>query len=266
MSVPPTTPGLTPAKAASFGPAPTPVAPSPGEAAPGFKAVLAGLAGDRGGNGAVSEDRRSPRDGAERWNEHGFFKAFVGEAVRSGPGRVGTTADSPAAAQGAAVERGSPLRAAEIGAVAGRIAEGAAMASAGDVRSMVRISPATLREAPPPALPAALSPAGSAVVPRQPLAKSGPPHAGQADASGVSARPLPPRKPPAGSGGPMVQLSVSADQAASFVGRVERLSREDRARLRQEIADLLARHGFAPADIRLNGESAARSPSSKETR
>jgi hypothetical protein len=39
----------------------------------------------------------------------------------------------------------------------------------------------------------------------------------------------------------------------SLVARADKLSREERDRLRVEIGELLARHGLAAADIMLNG-------------
>lgn len=52
------------------------------------------------------------------------------------------------------------------------------------------------------------------------------------------------------------QVSVQAVEGGiSVVARADRLTREERDRLRVEIAELLARHGFAVADMVLNGEA-----------
>jgi hypothetical protein len=52
------------------------------------------------------------------------------------------------------------------------------------------------------------------------------------------------------------QVSVQAAEGGiSLVARADRLSREERDRLRVEIVELLARHGFAIADMTLNGEA-----------
>lgn len=52
------------------------------------------------------------------------------------------------------------------------------------------------------------------------------------------------------------QVSVQAVEGGiSVMARVDKLSREERDRLRVEIGELLARHGFASAEIMLNGEA-----------
>lgn len=57
-------------------------------------------------------------------------------------------------------------------------------------------------------------------------------------------------------GAAAAQVSVQvADSAISVTARVDRLSREERDRLRSEIGELLARHGYSNADIVLNGEA-----------
>lgn len=57
-------------------------------------------------------------------------------------------------------------------------------------------------------------------------------------------------------GAAAAQVSVQAVEGGiSVMARVDRLSREERDRLRGEIGELLARHGFASADIMLNGEA-----------
>ena len=57
-------------------------------------------------------------------------------------------------------------------------------------------------------------------------------------------------------GAAAAQVSVQAVEGGiSVMARVDRLSREERDRLRSEIGELLARHGFAGSDIILNGEA-----------
>lgn len=57
-------------------------------------------------------------------------------------------------------------------------------------------------------------------------------------------------------GAAAAQVSVQAVEGGiSVAARVDRLSREERDRLRSEIGELLARHGFANAEIVLNGEA-----------
>jgi hypothetical protein len=52
------------------------------------------------------------------------------------------------------------------------------------------------------------------------------------------------------------QVSVQAVEGGINVNaRVDRLSREERDRLREEIGALLASHGFGSAQIWLNGEA-----------
>jgi hypothetical protein len=57
-------------------------------------------------------------------------------------------------------------------------------------------------------------------------------------------------------GATSAQVSVQAVEGGiSVTARVDKLSREERDRLRGEIGELLARHGFAGAQIWLNGEA-----------
>lgn len=57
-------------------------------------------------------------------------------------------------------------------------------------------------------------------------------------------------------GAAAAQISVQAAEGGiSVTARVDRLSREERDRLRGEIGELLARHGYAGAEIVLNGEA-----------
>jgi hypothetical protein len=57
-------------------------------------------------------------------------------------------------------------------------------------------------------------------------------------------------------GAAAAQVSVQAvESGISVMARVDRLSREERDRLRGQIGELLARHGFAGAEILLNGEA-----------
>jgi hypothetical protein len=57
-------------------------------------------------------------------------------------------------------------------------------------------------------------------------------------------------------GAAAAQVSVQAVEGGiNVMARVDRLSREERDRLRGEIGELLARHGFANAEIVLNGEA-----------
>jgi hypothetical protein len=61
------------------------------------------------------------------------------------------------------------------------------------------------------------------------------------------------------------QVSVqAAEQGISLVARVEKLTREQKMRLRAEIAGLLARHGYSAAEIRLNGETGPATPAVRE--
>ncbi len=58
------------------------------------------------------------------------------------------------------------------------------------------------------------------------------------------------------SGAAAAQVSVQVVEGGiSVLARVDRLSREERDRLRGEIGELLARHGFGNAEIMLNGEA-----------
>ena len=57
-------------------------------------------------------------------------------------------------------------------------------------------------------------------------------------------------------GASMAQVTLQAgEQGISLFARVERLSRDERSRLRAEIAQLLAQQGFVAHDIRLNGDA-----------
>ena len=57
-------------------------------------------------------------------------------------------------------------------------------------------------------------------------------------------------------GAAAAQVSVQAVEGGiSVMARVDKLSREERDRLRTEIGELLARHGFGSAGILLNGEA-----------
>jgi len=65
-------------------------------------------------------------------------------------------------------------------------------------------------------------------------------------------------------GSAAAQVSVQAVEGGiSLVARADRLSREDRDRLRVEIGELLARHGLVAAEIMLNGEP-GRSPQGRD--
>ncbi|MDQ4087966.1 MAG: hypothetical protein M3177_08175, partial [Pseudomonadota bacterium] len=51
------------------------------------------------------------------------------------------------------------------------------------------------------------------------------------------------------------QVSLqTAGAEASLVARVNGLTREEKAKLRAELLELLSRHGFGAATLRLNGE------------
>lgn len=64
-----------------------------------------------------------------------------------------------------------------------------------------------------------------------------------------------PRDPSAAEGSLNVRLSLASDgENLNLSIRLGKLSREERARLRLEIARLLARHGMTAAEIKLNGE------------
>jgi hypothetical protein len=66
-------------------------------------------------------------------------------------------------------------------------------------------------------------------------------------------------------GSTAAQVSVQAAEAGlSLAVRADRLSREQRDRLRAEIGDLLARHGFTAAEIMLNGEAEPRPQGRKD--
>jgi hypothetical protein len=66
-------------------------------------------------------------------------------------------------------------------------------------------------------------------------------------------------------GSAAAQVSVQAVEAGlSLAVRADRLSREQRERLRVEIGDLLARHGFTAAEIMLNGEAEPRPQGRKD--
>jgi len=57
-------------------------------------------------------------------------------------------------------------------------------------------------------------------------------------------------------GAAAAQISVQLVEAGiSVMARIDKLSREERDRLRGEIGELLARHGFGSAEIWLNGEA-----------
>lgn len=57
-------------------------------------------------------------------------------------------------------------------------------------------------------------------------------------------------------GSAAAQVSVQAVEGGiSLIARADKLSREERAKLRIEIGELLARHGLAAAEIMLNGEA-----------
>lgn len=57
-------------------------------------------------------------------------------------------------------------------------------------------------------------------------------------------------------GSAAAQVSVQAVEGGiSLVARADKLSREERDKLRTEIGELLARHGLAAAEIMLNGEA-----------
>lgn len=69
----------------------------------------------------------------------------------------------------------------------------------------------------------------------------------------------PPRAPPrtATGGGALETLLTlqAAEREVSLTARLERLSREERERLRSEIVQLLAAYGFSAGEIRLNGRA-----------
>jgi hypothetical protein len=130
----------------------------------------------------------------------------------------------PASAEG----DGAPVSAAPAGA-ASRTGHGAV--------PLLRAQAVAPSGSPPESAPGGAEPAGGARVPSRTAALV---------AQLLAAR----------AGSAAAQVSIQAAEGGiSVMARVDKLSREERDRLRGEIGELLARHGFGSAQIVLNGEA-----------
>lgn len=236
--------------------------------------ALAGSADAFPGNGdAMSEtERRSTGpQRAEMFNEHGLFSGTTARGPSLGPDGKSTfpgsgarrpmasagsklgaarAASFPTPELGPSVERGG-VEADPAGvAVRGQAAAdraGAGVALRGGAAVAVHASRASV--APPLAQLGRLD---RALV--QPFSDQGSEGPGGAAAQRRAVR-LVQEFLESGSASTAQVTVQAAEQGISLFARVERLSREERSRLRAEIAGLLARHGFAASEIRLNGEA-----------
>lgn len=198
-------------------------------------------------------------DAAEMFNETGLFRGAAplpsqGGVLGEAAAAVGTATSIPTPGPGLKFE----LQPLSHGIDAGAAVPGAATAAGGpaaDGGAPVSIRPAGALQASHGALPSlhgqpvALSarPARSAAAGRDPATGGRiPPRTSAMVAQLLAAK----------AGAAAAQVSVQAVEGGiSVMARVDRLSREERDRLRSEIGELLARHGFASADIMLNGEA-----------
>ena len=200
-------------------------------------------------------------DAAEVFNETGLFRGAAplpsAEADPSGVPASETVAAAPGRNFALAPDVQAELQAA-LSPADGEVAAapGVAIAAAGAIGS--GSVPASGAAAAKAALPSVLPLNG------QPVSASGAPAAG-AEAGGEAAAPgrVPPRTATmvaqllaARAGAAAAQVSVQAVEGGiSVTARADKLSREERDRLREEIGALLASHGFGGAQIWLNGEA-----------
>jgi hypothetical protein len=249
-----------------------PLTETPGEAAdPGasFADLLAAMLAP-GGPGVQLQGPAGPveavferLDAAEVFNETGLFRgaaplpsagkdglAAIAEAAAAAAGRAAAPASDPQAELKAALSppagEAAPLGGAATGP-AGRIAAGLS----GVIQSAATISKA--------ALPASLPLRGQSVS-APGLSSPGTEAEGETAAS-------PGRVPQrtaamiaqliaAKGGSAAAQVSVQAVEGGiNVAARADKLSREERDRLREEIGALLASYGFGGAQIWLNGEA-----------
>lgn len=244
-------------------------APRPEPAPAPESGDFAGLLGGALSAPALPADREPGTGGApteaqvaERFNERGFFQpgglraSPAGEAPVPGPG-----ATAPSAEDGAA-PAAPPLTGRGTGP-----------------------APVATDASPPAFRPLADRPEADGVRPEGPSARRDvtSPQAGRAprpvSAAGIhSAMALPTALAPADSGRPSeaeepagsagapppedgaaaeasFQLSLHGEERnVDVVARVDQLTRDERRKLQSEVAKLLSRFGFAPGEIRLNGQ------------
>jgi hypothetical protein len=199
-------------------------------------------------------------DAAEMFNETGLFRGAAplpSQGAMPGDAAPAEVSADPAVTTGLGAEAGlqGPTRGLEpAAAVPGIAAAETGPAAAGG--SPVRGAAALASKASHGGLATALDGAPSAVPanPSAPASAAGRGAGGgrvAARTAAMVARLLAER-----SGAAAAQVSVQAVEGGiSVLARIDRLSREERDRLRGEIAELLARHGFAGAEIMLNGEA-----------
>jgi hypothetical protein len=205
-------------------------------------------------------------DAAEMFNETGLFRGAAPlpshGAIPAGLSVAAAVSEAPAATpvpdfQSDPRALPASLDPAEtvsgVTAAAGAGEGGAAPASVGPAGGASKASHGVM-----PSLhgqPVSLSAVPGQGAPAEPGAAAGPDAAGggrvSARTAAIVAQLLAVR-----AGAAAAQVSVQAVEGGiSVMARVDRLSREERDRLRGEIGELLARHGFANADIVLNGEA-----------
>jgi len=202
-------------------------------------------------------------DAAEIFNETGLFR---GAAPLPAAVEQGVTAAEPAPPPGPVTAGPDPqtdLRTAMSSAsAASQAPDSPAWAAAGQAESDA---------APAPASATAAAGGGSRTAARagatlhgQPAAvPAGSPQSGEVVPEAVAGGRSPARTAAmlvqaylAKSGSLPAQLSIQAVEGGiSLVARADKLTREERDRLRLEIGELLARHGFAVAGMILNGEA-----------
>lgn len=193
---------------------------------------------------------------ARMFNEYGFFgppvvrqrAAGATPAPDSGPAAV-PSRPAPAAGGPPPDRSASSVSTPPVGAAAAA----SAPAATGAGRGLGPPANATGRTGPIAPGPAAGMPASAE--PARPAAT--PPRIAGGRARG-EARPASAKPPPARSNDAAanVQLALHAGAAeASLVARVQALTPAEQARLRQEVAALLRRHGYAAVSLRLNGSA-----------
>lgn len=246
-------------------------AEAPGEAADAgtsFADLLAAMLAPGGPEVRLQESASEPAeaiferlDAAEMFNETGLFRGAA-PLPSAGPDRIAAIAEAAAAAAGRAAAPALDPKAepgASLSPSAGEAAPvpGVAIAAAGRIAASggAVLPGATASRA---ALPASLPPRGQGV-PTSAAASPIPEAAGEAVSPGRTAprtATLVAQIVAAKAGAAAAQVSAQAVEGGiNVTARVDRLSREERDRLREEIGALLASHGFAGAQIWLNGEA-----------
>jgi hypothetical protein len=207
-------------------------------------------------------------DAAEVFNETGLFRgaaplpssagtevAAAGEAVQAA-----ATQTSAAAPVRAPVPNAQAELQVALSPPAGETlpASGAAITAADQIAAdpgSAATTPIPISGAAYPAMPALHGQPVAAAGTASPGAEAGPEPAGSGPVS-PRATAMVAQLVAAKAGATAAQVSVQAVEGGlSVVARVDKLSREERDRLRTEIGELLAGHGFGVAQIWLNGEA-----------